>query len=91
MTRCAKLLNETVDVDFVDINVGCPIDLVYRKGGGCGLMSRISKFESIVYGMKAVLDVPLTVKIRTGIYENKNTAHVLVPKLRDWGVSMVAV
>lgn len=31
MTRCAQLLNETVDVDFVDINVGCPIDLVFQR------------------------------------------------------------
>ena len=31
MTKCAELLNRTIDVDFVDINVGCPIDLVYKK------------------------------------------------------------
>nr|XP_031292891.1 tRNA-dihydrouridine(47) synthase [NAD(P)(+)]-like isoform X6 [Camelus dromedarius] len=31
MTKCAELLNRTVEVDFVDINVGCPIDLVYKK------------------------------------------------------------
>lgn len=40
MTKCAELLNRTIDVDFVDINVGCPIDLVYKKvmsRGGCGL------------------------------------------------------
>ncbi|KFV00299.1 tRNA-dihydrouridine(47) synthase [NAD(P)(+)]-like, partial [Pterocles gutturalis] len=27
MTKCAELLNQTIEVDFVDINVGCPIDL----------------------------------------------------------------
>lgn len=31
MTRCAELLGRTIEVDFVDINVGCPIDLVYKK------------------------------------------------------------
>lgn len=31
MTKCAELLNRTIDVDFVDVNVGCPIDLVYKK------------------------------------------------------------
>lgn len=31
MTRCAELLNQYIDVDFVDINSGCPIDLVYKK------------------------------------------------------------
>lgn len=41
--------------------------------------------------MNSVLDVPLTVKMRTGIFDNKNIAHTVIPKLRDWGVSMVTV
>ncbi|NP_001347334.1 tRNA-dihydrouridine(47) synthase [NAD(P)(+)]-like isoform 2 [Mus musculus] len=51
MTKCAELLNRTIDVDFVDINVGCPIDLVYKKGGGCALMNRSAKFQQIVRGV----------------------------------------
>lgn len=91
MTRTSQLLMDNIDVDFIDINVGCPIDLVYHKGSGCGLMGKLRKFEEIVYGMRSVMNVPLTAKIRTGIYENKCTAHTLVPKLRDWGVSMTAM
>ncbi|CAJ0929087.1 unnamed protein product [Ranitomeya imitator] len=85
LIKCAELLNRTIEVDFVDINVGCPIDLFYKKGGGCGLMTRMNKFEQIVRGMKSVLDVPLTVKIRTGVQEKVNLAHKLIPELRDWG------
>ncbi|XP_034611282.1 tRNA-dihydrouridine(47) synthase [NAD(P)(+)]-like isoform X2 [Trachemys scripta elegans] len=54
MTRCAELLNQTIEMDFVDINVGCPIDLVYKKGGGCALMNRSNKFEQIVRGMNSL-------------------------------------
>uniref|UniRef100_A0A8C5ZZF1 tRNA-dihydrouridine(47) synthase [NAD(P)(+)] n=1 Tax=Marmota marmota marmota TaxID=9994 RepID=A0A8C5ZZF1_MARMA len=56
MTRCAELLGRTIEVDFVDINVGCPIDLVYKKGGGCALMNRSAKFQQIVRGMSQVRD-----------------------------------
>uniref|UniRef100_A0A8C1CNP7 tRNA-dihydrouridine(47) synthase [NAD(P)(+)] n=1 Tax=Cyprinus carpio carpio TaxID=630221 RepID=A0A8C1CNP7_CYPCA len=91
MTRCAELLNQNIDVDFVDINSGCPIDLVYKKGGGCGLMTRTSKFEQIVRGMNSVLDVPLTVKIRTGVQQNCNIAHKLIPEMKKWGVSLVTL
>ena len=31
MTRCAQLLQEQTSVDFIDINCGCPIDLVFKK------------------------------------------------------------
>ncbi|KAH7966468.1 hypothetical protein HPB49_016574 [Dermacentor silvarum] len=35
MTRCAQLLRDKCSVDFVDINMGCPIDFVYKKRGPC--------------------------------------------------------
>ncbi|XP_070480851.1 tRNA-dihydrouridine(47) synthase [NAD(P)(+)]-like isoform X3 [Equus przewalskii] len=91
MTKCAELLNRTVDVDFVDINVGCPIDLVYKKGGGCALMQRSGKFQQIVRGMSQVLDVPLTVKLRTGVQERTPLAHRLLPELRTWGAALVTL
>ncbi|XP_027808350.2 tRNA-dihydrouridine(47) synthase [NAD(P)(+)]-like isoform X3 [Marmota flaviventris] len=91
MTRCAELLGRTIEVDFVDINVGCPIDLVYKKGGGCALMNRSAKFQQIVRGMSQVLDVPLTVKLRTGVQERVQLAHRLLPELRDWGVALVTL
>lgn len=91
MTRCAELINNNLEVDFVDINSGCPIDLVYKKGGGCGLMTRTRKFEQIIKGMNYVLDVPLTVKIRTGVQEKSNVAHKLIPEMKSWGVSMITL
>uniref|UniRef100_UPI001A9FD08E tRNA-dihydrouridine(47) synthase [NAD(P)(+)]-like isoform X1 n=1 Tax=Ictidomys tridecemlineatus TaxID=43179 RepID=UPI001A9FD08E len=91
MTRCAELLGRTIEVDFVDINVGCPIDLVYKKGGGCALMNRTAKFQQIVRGMSQVLDVPLTVKLRTGVQERVQLAHRLLPELRDWGAALITL
>ena len=54
-------------------------------------MERQTRFEGIVRGMLAVMDCPLTVKMRAGIHNRNWNAHKLVPKLRDWGVSMAAV
>ena len=31
MTKCAELLQNEIEMDFMDINVGCPIDLVFKK------------------------------------------------------------
>lgn len=30
MSKCTQLLNDTCDIDFIDINVGCPIDLIFE-------------------------------------------------------------
>lgn len=61
------------------------------QGAGCALMGHHTRFEGIVRGMVDVLDCPLTVKMRTGIYNKNWNAHNLIPKLRAWGVSMVTV
>lgn len=38
-----------------------------------------------------MLDVPLTVKLRTGVQERVQLAHRLLPELRDWGAALVTV
>ncbi|CAG5132709.1 unnamed protein product [Candidula unifasciata] len=92
MTRCAQLLTETCSVDFIDINCGCPIDLIYQKGMGSALMGKATKLEQICRSMIGVMgNTPLTVKLRTGVFDNKNVAHNILPRLRDAGVSLVTL
>lgn len=31
MSRCAEMLSQEIDVDFIDVNIGCPIDFVFKK------------------------------------------------------------
>ncbi|GFT70612.1 tRNA-dihydrouridine(47) synthase-like [Nephila pilipes] len=84
MTRCCQVLSENVSFDFIDINMGCPLDAIYKKGAGCGLMNRMKKLEGIVYGVSSVISVPLTLKMRTGIYENEKIAHNIIEKIKQW-------
>ena len=66
----------------VDLNVGCPIDLVYREGAGSALMDSPAKLEKILRGMNVVSgDVPITCKIRTGTKDKTPTALKLVDRL----------
>jgi tRNA-dihydrouridine synthase 3 len=91
MVRCAQLFNDLIDCDFVDINMGCPIDAVYKNGGGSALMGSPGKLDRIVTGMSTILNCPLTVKIRTGIFDNKNVAHQLIPRLQKAGASAITL
>ena len=66
----------------IDLNVGCPIDLVYREGAGSALMDSPSKLEKMLHGMNAVSGTtPITCKIRLGTRDNKPTAQKLVERL----------
>jgi tRNA-dihydrouridine synthase 3 len=93
MTQCAELLRDRIDADFIDINMGCPIELVFSKGMGSGLMERTRRVEEIVRGMSTVLGdrMALTVKIRAGVADGKPTAHKLIPQLAGWGAAAVTL
>jgi nifR3 family TIM-barrel protein len=54
--------------DHIDLNFGCPVPKVTRKGGGAALPWKSGLFRDIVEGaVKAAGDVPLTIKMRKGI------------------------
>ncbi|XP_046396569.1 tRNA-dihydrouridine(47) synthase [NAD(P)(+)]-like [Ischnura elegans] len=91
LTRCAQMLEEQTSIDFIDLNLGCPIDLIYQQGGGSGLLRRENTLGIIVRSMTGVLNLPLTVKTRTGVHSDKNVAHTLIPKFKDWGVSAITL
>ncbi|KAI1811762.1 tRNA-dihydrouridine synthase 3 [Poronia punctata] len=66
----------------VDLNCGCPIDLVYQTGAGSGLLDTPNKLEKMVRGMNAVSgEVPITVKLRTGVRDGRPTAQRLIERL----------
>lgn len=71
----------------IDLNCGCPIDLVYRSGAGSALLDVPSKLEKIIRGMNVVsTDVPITAKIRMGTKDSKPTATKIIERLAFGGV-----
>jgi tRNA-dihydrouridine synthase 3 len=85
-TRVSELIEEYTAVDFVDLNLGCPLDLVCSKGAGASLMMRHQKLKAALEGISSTLSCPITVKIRTGWDMNKPFAHQLVPRIQSWQI-----
>ena len=55
--KCVELLNRETDVDFIDINMGCPINLIFDKGMGSALLDRPSRMSAII---KTSVEVSIT-------------------------------
>ncbi|XP_075992042.1 dihydrouridine synthase 3 [Anticarsia gemmatalis] len=91
ISKVAQLLQENTELDFIDLNLGCPIDLIYKKGGGSGMMHRLSALEASVRCASTLLSIPFTVKMRTGVYQDKKITHTIVPKMSGWGASLITV
>ncbi|EIM87584.1 FMN-linked oxidoreductase [Stereum hirsutum FP-91666 SS1] len=80
-------------IDFVDLNCGCPIDLVFKTGSGSALLDAPGKLGKILTGMNRALgEIPLTVKLRTGVREGRNTSHKLMPRIAsEWNVAAMTL
>ncbi|KAJ5161838.1 tRNA-dihydrouridine(47) synthase [Penicillium capsulatum] len=72
----------TPHLRVIDLNCGCPIELVFRDGAGSALLDHHSKLEKILRGMNAVSqEIPITAKIRMGTKDNSPNALKLVDRL----------
>jgi tRNA-dihydrouridine synthase 3 len=79
----AEILSRLVPhLRVIDLNCGCPIELVCRTGAGSALLDAPSKLEKMIRGMNAVSgEIPITAKIRMGTRDGKPTALKTIERL----------
>ncbi|MDT4932443.1 MAG: hypothetical protein QOK11_335 [Pseudonocardiales bacterium] len=88
-----RMLVEEELADHVDLNFGCPVPKVTRKGGGSALPWHLDLFEDIVRAAvrNACGAVPVTVKMRVGIDHAHHTYREAGLRAQDAGVAQVAL
>jgi tRNA-dihydrouridine synthase B len=89
LVEAARLV-ETKQPDIIDINMGCPAKTVVHRGAGVGLMKTPVKVARILRRVSAVLQVPLTVKIRIG-WEECRTYKLIARIAEEEGASAIAI
>ncbi|WP_022899565.1 tRNA dihydrouridine synthase DusB [Humibacter albus] len=78
--------------DHIDLNFGCPVPKVTRKGGGAALPWKLDLFRAIVTNaVQAAGDLPLTVKMRKGIDSDHLTYLEAGRIAEDAGVASIAL
>ena len=94
MGQAVRMLVEEDRADHIDLNFGCPVPKVTRKGGGSALPWKQDLFTSIVTTAvteAARRDVPVTVKMRKGIDADHTTFLDAAETARNAGVAAVAL
>ena len=87
-----RLLVDEDRADHIDLNFGCPVPKVTRKGGGAALPWKTDLFREIVTrAARAAGDVPLTIKMRKGIDPDHLTFLDAGRIAEDAGVAAVAL
>ncbi|HEY4614215.1 MAG TPA: tRNA dihydrouridine synthase DusB [Citricoccus sp.] len=92
--QAVRMLVEEDRADHVDLNFGCPVPKVTKRGGGSALPWKSELFASIVGAAvreASRQDIPVTVKMRRGIDEDHLTYLDAGRAARDLGVAAVAL
>jgi tRNA-dihydrouridine synthase B len=75
----------------IDLNMGCPVNKITRKGGGSSLLRQPDIAEAIVRTVVEAVDVPVTVKTRIGWSDQEITILDFAERLQDAGAQMITV
>ncbi len=85
----SRALELNPDIDFFDVNMGCPVPKVTKTGAGSALMLNPKLCGKIIKAIKSVTDKPVTAKIRLG-YNEVNFLDV-IKALEDGGVDAIGI
>jgi tRNA-dihydrouridine synthase B len=77
--------------DLIDINMGCPARKIVRTGAGSALLKNPLHIGNIIKAVRAVVSVPLTVKIRSGCNAREVNAREVACIAEDCGADAVIV
>ncbi len=90
--QSAKFIEETMHPDIIDINMGCPVPKVaLRAQAGSALLKNPQKIKKIVKAVVEAVDVPITVKIRSGWDSNSINAIEVAKICEEAGASAITV
>ncbi|MBN2806126.1 MAG: tRNA dihydrouridine synthase DusB [Prolixibacteraceae bacterium] len=87
----AAQLAETFQPDFIDINYGCPMKKIVRKGAGAGMLQDVPKMVEMTRQIVNAVKLPVTAKTRLGWDENSKHIVEVAERLQDTGIQALAI
>lgn len=92
LSKAAKIVTDLFNVAFIDINMGCPVPKVaVRAKSGSYLLKFPDKVFEIVNAVKSSINIPVTVKIRSGWDCNSINAVTIAKVIEQAGASAIFV
>lgn len=90
MVEAAKMA-EAARPEVIDINFGCPVNKIAKRGAGSGMMREPEKMIAITKAIVENVNIPVTVKTRLGWDEDSKIIVDLAEKLQDTGIAALTI
>lgn len=90
IARAAQVV-EAHGADFVDLNFGCPVPKVVKKGAGSAMLRDLPLMKKVLRACVQAVKIPVTIKIRTGWDSTSRNAIDVCNLAYDEGIMWVAI
>jgi len=87
----AAVRAEAAGPDFIDINFGCPVNKIAKRGAGSGMMRYPDKMVEITKSVVDAVKLPVTVKTRLGWDDESKIIVELAERLQDVGIEALTI
>ena len=79
---------EEFGADFIDLNLGCPVNKIVKKGAGSALLKDLKKLTQVLKTLRNSVRIPVSLKVRTGWDESSlnadQVAHIAYEEGFEW-------
>ena len=82
---------EQTGVDFIDLNLGCSVPKIIKKGAGAALARDLHRLERILVAMVKAVQIPVSIKIRSGWDADSLGAPQIAKMAANAGIAWVTV
>ncbi len=82
---------EQLGSHFVDLNFGCPVNKVVKKGAGSAILKDLVQLRKVLRTVKSAVSIPVTIKVRTGWTCSTQNADEVCKIAYDEGITWVAI
>jgi len=89
--RSAAIICEDYGADILDINMGCPVKKVILNGAGCALLDELEKVRDILREVRKSIKIPLTIKLRLGMGNDKKNYLKVAEIAESEGVDAICL
>ena len=90
MAEAARIAEES-NPDLIDLNFGCPVKKIAKKGAGAGLLLDIPRMIEITKAVVDTVNTPVTAKTRLGWDDNSKIIVDVAERLQDTGIAALTI
>lgn len=91
IAEAAAFVEFRFNPDIIDLNFGCPVPKVVKKGGGSAILRDLNHVFAVASAVVKAVKVPVTAKIRSGWDEKSLVIPEIGPILQDAGMKLITL